>query len=188
MESRLQLYNRMLATRDEMSDKDVIEFSEQIQRKVTLMEECRVARRIGLYSPYGNEVRTRMLFEEADRNRKELYYPRMDENGYLSYFRILDLDELEFDEDGKLQPSGKQSQLRDISTLEVLIAPGVVFDLAGRRIGLGKGFYDESLQCFSGVRVALAYEFQVVSELPRSSGASHAVDWIVTEKRLIKCT
>ena len=187
MESRLQLYNRMLATRDEFREDFVTKESETLQRRVLLMEEFRTVRRIGLYSPFGNEVRTDLLFEEGNRNRKELYYPAVDpEDQTVAYFRIMDLGELVRTEEGKLEPSGKQSKLRDLNTLNALIVPGVVFDLEGGRIGFGKGFYDDCLEKFRGVRIALAYDFQVVSKLP-TAAAGRKVDWIATEKRLIRC-
>jgi 5-formyltetrahydrofolate cyclo-ligase len=187
MESKLKIYNRVLATRDEMSDGDVVEYSAIIQKRVLLMEEWRTARRIGLYSPHANEVHTKTLFEEADRNRKELYYPRKDAQGELAYYRIFDLSELMHTSEGSFEPSGKQSKLRDLDNMEMAIVPGVAFDLSGARLGFGKGFYDNVLDNFSGVRVALAYDFQIVSNLPRSSAAFCKVDWVVTEKRMIRC-
>lgn len=187
MESKLTLYNRMLSHRDELNDEFIADMSERIQRRVLLMEEFRTVRRVGLYSPFGNEVKTDLLFEEGDRNRKELYYPAIppgEKN--LAYFRIVDLTDMRPDQNGKLQPTIKQSRLRDLNILNTLVVPGVVFDLGGSRIGFGKGFYDGCLEGFRGVRIALAYDFQVVSKLPVAAGGKK-VDWIVTEKRLIRC-
>lgn len=186
MESKLQLYNRILSHRDEMSADEVSSASADIQKKALLMEEFRTARRVGLYSPYKNEVRTELLFEDADKNRKELYYPaKAPGHGATAYFRINDLGELRPSNNGKLQPTQKQSKLRDINTLNALVVPGVVFDLGGGRIGFGQGFYDGCLEGFRGVRIALAYEFQIVPKLPISAGG-RKVDWIVTEKRIIR--
>jgi 5-formyltetrahydrofolate cyclo-ligase len=186
MESRLQLYNRMLSTRDELKIEDVESLSLEIERRALMMEEVRTARRIGLYYPYANEVRTNFFFETSDKNRKELYYPRMGTDGRLAYYRILHLDTLKPDVEGKLEPTGKESRLRDVNTLNAIIVPGIVFDLSGGRIGFGKGFYDTTLAGYRGVRIALAYDFQVVPKLPVLASAGKRVDWIVTEKRLIK--
>jgi len=187
MESRLSLYNQMFSHRDELSEEFVEGSSEEIQHRVLLMEEFRTVRRVGLYSPFGNEVRTEILFEEGNKNRKELYYPAVPRNEEdFAYFRIVDLNELQLSENGKLQPTDKQSRLRDLNTLNTLIVPGVVFDLGGGRIGFGQGFYDGCLDGFRGVRIAMAYDFQIVSKLPVAAGGKK-VDWIVTEKRLIRC-
>ena len=77
--------------------------------------------------------------------------------------------------------------MRDVNSLDALVVPGVAFDLSGGRMGMGGAYYKELLKSFRGHRIALAYDFQVVSKLPMAVG-DHDVDWIVTEKRLIRCT
>lgn len=187
MESRLQLYNRMMATRSELKQESVSEASLAIQKRVLLMEQFRTALRIGLYAPYDNEVRTDVLFTEGDKHRKELYYPAVDEKQErLMFFRITDLSDLKPGYGGIDEPTGSARKLRDVNTLEAIIVPGVAFDLHGGRLGFGKGFYDRCLLEFRGKRIALAYEFQIVSELP-TAVRGQKVDWIVTESRVIHC-
>lgn len=185
MESKLQLYNRMMATRRELKPDFVLEASLAIQKRVLLMEEYRAALRIGLYAPYDNEVRTDFLFTEGDKRRKELYFPAVDEKQQqLMFFRITDLSDLKPGYAGIYEPTGSARKLRDVNTLETLIVPGVAFDLHGGRSGFGKGFYDRCLLEFRGKRIALAYEFQIVPELP-TAVRGQKVDWIVTESRMI---
>ena len=187
MESRLQLYNRMLATRRELKQEFVNEASRAIQKRVLMMEEFRTALRIGLYTPYDNEVRTDVLFTEGDKNRKELYYGAVDEKqDRLLFHRIYELKDLNLDADGIYEPTGAIRKLRDVNTLETLVVPGVAFDLHGGRLGFGKGLYDKCLLEFRGRRIALAYEFQIVPELPVAA-RGQKVDWIVTESRVIHC-
>ena len=185
--SRVQLFNRMMSTRDELDPKFVNSASLEIQRRVLLMEEFRTALRVGLYVPWGNEVRTDMIFGEGDRHRKEIYLPAMDaELGELAYFRTLDVEDVLRAGEGIRSPAGKRSRVRDLNTLHVLIVPGVALDLKGGRMGIGGGFYSGCLKGFRGHRIAFAYDFQVVADLPRGFGRND-VDWIVTEKRLIRC-
>lgn len=187
MESKLQLYNRMVSARDELKPEFVEEASANVQRRLLLMEEFRTALRIGLYAAYKNEVRTEMLFKRGDRFRKEIYYPAVDlEVQGLTYFRVMRLEDLRPTAEGMMEPSTRQSRIRDMNTLDVLIVPGVVFDLGGSRMGFGRGFYDKCLEKFRGKRIALAYDFQVVPELPHSV-RGRKVDWIVTEERIVKC-
>ncbi|MBN1283187.1 MAG: 5-formyltetrahydrofolate cyclo-ligase [Proteobacteria bacterium] len=186
-ESKVRLYNRILSTRDEMSEDDVRELSGQIGHRVTGMEEYRTELRIGLYAAFGNEVRTERLFVEGDRHRKEIYFPARDEErGGIAYFRVTNLEELLPGETGFRAPTARQSRLRDINTLGALIVPGVAFDLSGRRMGFGKGFYEANLRAFSGRRIALAYEFQVVPTLP-AGPFEKLIDYVVTERRVISC-
>lgn len=187
MESKLQLYNRMMATRDELKAEEVEGASREICHRVLLMEEFRTGLRVGLYAAFKNEVRTELLFQEGDRHRKEIYYPAVDKAaGELDYFRVQRLEELLPTDGGQREPSAKQSRLRDLNTLNAIIVPGIAFDLHGGRLGFGKGFYDQCLERFRGKRIALAYDFQVVPELP-TVARGRKLDWIVTEKRIVRC-
>lgn len=187
MESKLQLYNRMMATRNELAPEVVNEKSIAIQKRVLMIEEFRTALRIGLYVPYDNEVRTDVLFTEGDKNRKELYFGAVDEKaGKLMFHRVFELKDLKVGSTGLYEPTGTIRKLRDVNTLETLIVPGVAFDLHGGRMGFGKGSYDSILKEFRGRRIALAYEFQIVPELP-TAVRGQKVDWIVTESRVIRC-
>ena len=76
----------------------------------------------------------------------------------------------------------------------VLSAPGVVAEKIGEmtvsrkgeRLGLGGGYYDRFLErCPQAVRMALAFSFQLVEELPVESH-DITVDWIITEQEYIK--
>jgi 5-formyltetrahydrofolate cyclo-ligase len=78
--------------------------------------------------------------------------------------------------------------------LNVVFVPLVAFDAHGMRLGMGGGFYDRAFSfrrwrhAWRGPRlVGIAYSFQ---ELPEILPAAHDVrlDFIVTEKGLIKCT
>lgn len=186
-EGKLQLFNRMVSTLDELKPEFVEECSKTIAHKIIMMEEIRTSLRIGLYAAFKNEVRTDFIFQQEDQHRKELYYPAVDvDGGGLGYFRVIKLDDLKQSISGMREPTSKQSRLRDLNILNVLIVPGVAFDLQGGRMGYGKGFYDKKLLGFSGKRIALAYDFQVVGELPQAV-RGRKLDWIVTEKRIIRC-
>jgi len=187
MESAPKLYDRMLATVRELETSMVEEMSMSIQKRVLLMEEFRLGVRIGLYAPVYNEVRTDLIFAEGKRHRKEMYFPAVDEAaGEINFYRIRSFDDLEPGYAGILEPTSSASQLRDLNSLYALIVPGIAFDLHGGRIGYGKNYYNDCLTGFRGKRIALAYDFQVVSELPIGV-RERKVDWIVTEKRVIRC-
>ncbi len=63
--------------------------------------------------------------------------------------------------------------------------PGVAFDVRGRRLGRGGGWYDRTLAPFDVAwRLGLAFDFQVVPALPAEPWdvGMHA---IVTERRVL---
>lgn len=68
--------------------------------------------------------------------------------------------------------------------VDVIVVPGVAFDAQGGRLGHGGGHYDRMLADRDMVPVGLAFEFQLVPQLPREA---HDVPMqtILTEERTI---
>ena len=68
----------------------------------------------------------------------------------------------------------------------VWLVPGLAFDAKGNRLGRGQGFFDALLRKATGVKIALAHDFQVLNEVP-AEGRDVRVDFIVTESRVVNC-
>jgi 5-formyltetrahydrofolate cyclo-ligase len=50
--------------------------------------------------------------------------------------------------------------------LDLALVPGVAFDLQGRRLGRGKGFYDRLLKTIQAKTCGVAYDHQLVDQIP----------------------
>jgi len=73
------------------------------------------------------------------------------------------------------------------SDIDLVIVPGVVFDINMARYGRGLGYYDRFLSKLSDVKViALAYDFQVSKKELKLDDWDIKMDYIITEKRVIK--
>lgn len=66
---------------------------------------------------------------------------------------------------GILEPSTLCSILKPDS-LDLILVPGIAFDLQGHRLGRGRGFYDRILGGMRGRTCGVAFEQQIVSRLP----------------------
>lgn len=186
-ESKAHLSKRILAELDGLQPDDIANRAAIIVKRIFNMEEFQSAKRIGLYASKGNEVRTDLIFTEADRRRKEMYYPVLEgTNKFLSYYRAETLDDLTPGDEGRVIPKGIHGKLRDLNDLQMLIVPGVAFDHTGARLGRGGGLFDACLKNFRGTRIALAYDFQLLDNLPLVH-KGRKVDWIITEKQMIRC-
>jgi 5-formyltetrahydrofolate cyclo-ligase len=53
-----------------------------------------------------------------------------------------------------------------LNRLDLVLVPGVGFDLQGRRLGRGRGFYDRLLADVDGIKCGIAFDEQVVNEVP----------------------
>ncbi|HEY2081226.1 MAG TPA: 5-formyltetrahydrofolate cyclo-ligase [Verrucomicrobiae bacterium] len=50
--------------------------------------------------------------------------------------------------------------------LDLVLVPGVAFDRHGRRLGRGKGFYDQLLTSVRGTTCGVAFDEQIVESIP----------------------
>ena len=86
---------------------------------------------------------------------------------------------------GTLEP-GPDCSLWSLNQLDLILVPGVAFDLAGRRLGRGKGFYDRLLAGVRGHKCGVAFEEQLVAQLPEEPHDVR-IDSIVTPARWRLC-
>lgn len=80
-----------------------------------------------------------------------------------------------------------QGTVVPLDKIQGLLIPGLAFDRWGNRLGRGKGYYDQTLASFNGLKVGVAFSWQVSQdELPHED---HDVkmNYILTEAGLRKC-
>ncbi len=72
------------------------------------------------------------------------------------------------------------------SSIEIMLTPGLAFDIQGRRLGRGAGYYDRYLAITSPnmLVVALAFDCQIVDEVP-SEQFDVSVDAIITPTQIL---
>jgi len=143
------------------------------------------ARTIALYHPIHNEVETSAVFAEALAASKRILFPAVSGRKLL-FHRVRNKEGLQRGSFGILEPKGS-FEIHDPSEADVIVIPGVVFDMRGRRIGYGKGFYDNTLHAFEGQGkfVGFCYDFQVVHEIV-DEPHDVKMDLLITDTRVIR--
>jgi 5-formyltetrahydrofolate cyclo-ligase len=68
---------------------------------------------------------------------------------------------------------------------DLVLVPGLAFDLSGNRLGRGRGFYDRLLEKTSGIKCGVGYDFQLLENIPAEPHDAK-VDFIVTPSRCVK--
>jgi 5-formyltetrahydrofolate cyclo-ligase len=53
-----------------------------------------------------------------------------------------------------------------LNRLDLVLVPGVAFDLGGGRLGRGQGFYDRLLSAVNGLKCGVAFDEQIVDAVP----------------------
>ena len=85
-----------------------------------------------------------------------------------------------------LQPDETSCKVVPIDKIDIAIIPAVALDEKRGRIGSGKGYYDRLIPrlAITTRKVALAFEDQIIAQVPIESHDKH-VDIIITEDRVI---
>ena len=176
-----------LAQRSSLSGSDTYLWSQQIQARALALACYRSSQAVALYSPIQNEVDTGRLLDHALASGKNVFLPRWSEQKF-AFARIASRSELAVGQYGILEPIGEVGLSDDDRRNLVAFVPGVVFDSRGRRLGRGGGGYDRLLGQFSGgeLAVGLAYDFQVVEDVPMQSW-DRGMQYVITENRTIDC-
>ena len=150
------------------------------------MEVFRNSKVVFFYVSAGNEVQTRDTIKEA-LDKKRVAIPIADKvNKTISASELLDFNELESGPFSILEPKIEFVRIVNPKDLDLVIVPGIAFDVYGNRIGYGHGYFDNFLKHISAAKIALAYEMQIVDEIPADE-KDIRVDFIITEKRIIGC-
>ena len=75
--------------------------------------------------------------------------------------------------------------LMSLMQLDFILVPGIAFDLQGRRLGRGKGFYDQLLAAVRGTTCGVAFEQQIVHAVPVEPHDIH-LNCILTPTRWVR--
>jgi 5-formyltetrahydrofolate cyclo-ligase len=124
--------------------------------------------KIALYSAVRGEVGTDRIRERCLAAGAWLYYPRISEDGHLTFFRHERDDGWVRGRFGIREPRFVPGEEGVRKGFNLVVVPGLAFDTAGRRLGRGHGYYDRLLSALGGtaVTVGLAFSWQLVPEVP----------------------
>jgi len=174
--------------RASLSAPDIAAKSRLIQQRVLSFSPYLQSRAIALYSPTGNEVATEDIREDALKAGKKLFYPKLRTGAKLHWAQLEASEKMEIGRYGILEPPGAEALAIGDQAGLVVFVPGLAFDSSGNRLGRGEGWYDQALAALEArVRfIALAYEFQIVDEIPTDVW-DRKVHYIITERRVIDC-
>lgn len=119
------------------------------------------------YAPLPGELDVWPLLSEALSDAKRVALPRfVAETRTYEPCQILDprLD-VEVGHFGIREPLRRCAPLPSTS-LDLILVPGVAFDLHGHRLGRGKGYYDQLLRVLGGTTCGVAFDQQIVGSIP----------------------
>ena len=149
-------------------------------------------RHIAVFYPIheNKEIDISSIWECYKNSNRAFYFPKV--KGENLDFYLVDnfKDDFSVGYSNILEPSDQSTKV-DSSIFDVILTPGLAFDLNGTRLGYGRGFYDNFFNILNlrTIRLGIGYSFQLFWEhnLP-SEKWDQRLDWIITDKESIRCS
>src|SRR3954466_147562 len=141
--------------------------SAQARARLQTQQLWRQAATILFFAPLPDEINVWPLISTALAAGKHVFLPRFDpeSNRYIAR-RLQDPDiDLQAGKYGIREPGPHCPEL-PLNRLDFVLTPGIAFDLHGRRLGRGRGYYDHILAAVRGITCGVAFDQQIVPEIP----------------------
>lgn len=181
--NKRQLRDEMKKKRNNMNRTEKERMDKCIEEKFFNSELFRDSNSIFIYASMSEEVNTWGILNRCLKDGKRVYVPKVhNETRTMKALRIKST--LELNESGCfgiLEPTFGGEEL--IGDTDIILIPGLAFDIKGGRLGYGGGFYDKFLKEHKvGKRISLCYDFQIVEHIPMEE-FDETVEYIITENK-----
>ncbi|MGE4547611.1 MAG: 5-formyltetrahydrofolate cyclo-ligase [Desulfurella sp.] len=175
--SKSELRRRALRQRRSCSKKFVFLRSLLISKKLANFLKLKNIKNVVSYNPINNEVHPNFLIS----NNVNVFFTKIN----AQTLRIARSKSFKRGKFSVLEPfCGTYAFKKQI---ECFIVPALAFDKRGYRIGYGMGFYDKLLQNSKALKIGVGFDFQVKNFNIKEDKFDVSLDYIITEKRILKC-
>ncbi len=161
---------------------------EMICKSVLKSEFYRESKEILCFYPIKSEINTCKIISAAFTDNKKLYLPVcLPEKGLMRFYLVNSFDDLKVGKFAIPEPDISSCNFADSFNDAICVVPALAYDYLGFRLGYGGGYYDRFLADFNFPKVGICYEEMLFERLPADNYDVN-VDYIITEKRLIKAS
>lgn len=174
----------MLRFRKGMGQEEIDRKSQRIAELLFSLDIIQKSHTIMVYVCMPGEVKTEEIIQGLLDSGKDVVVPVcIPQKVELLPSKIEGLHELAPGHYGIMEPKKEFIRPVDPGILEIIIVPGVAFDIYGNRIGHGKGYYDRFLMKVPpfAKKIGLAFDFQMVHNRLPVCDFDLPMDLIITE-------
>lgn len=183
-ERKAQLRERLQGRRRALSRQQRQEADHAIHARLLEQPEVERAGVVFCYVSAGAEVNTRPTIDALREQGKTVVIPVL-VGGAGNEMIAAGFDGWETLIPGQLGILAPREPVAWRGDIDLCLTPGLGFTPDGKRLGLGKGYYDAWFAAHPGVvKSALCYECQLAGAVP-ATARDVPVDKIITEKRVI---
>ena len=182
-EEKRALRQRVLLQREAMDETQRERASAQIRERLLDLPAVRAADSVFCFVSFGSEVDTHPLLDAFLGMGCAVTVPRITGPAAMEAVPMEGWDDLVPGQWGILEPRRRD---RAEGPFDVAVVPGVAFNAAGARLGMGRGYYDRWLASHDvGLAVSPAFECQLAAWVPEGP-MDLPVDCIVTEQQVLR--
>lgn len=137
-----------------------------------------------VYAPLADEVDITTLIKDYFEQAVRVVMPKMQRDGALLLSEVRDFsDDLVANGPHGLREPRDGCPVVKASEVDIVLVPGRAFTREGRRLGRGGGCYDRLLATTQALSVGVAYDLQMLEELPCATH-DQAVQVVVTQSEV----
>jgi len=163
-EAKTELRKAMMLERDSLEPEVKAKMDEALTSKIIAFIKERSIKVVHSYISMGSEINLLPLLQFLLQEGITVVTPRSLPKRKLENLVLRSLNELEEGIYGTQHPSG--NNVYD-GAYDLIIVPGLAFDVQGFRLGYGAGYYDIFLaEQKDAIKVGLCYPFQMVEKVP----------------------
>lgn len=180
--------NRTRAKLRELTKEEKAKASESIARHLLESHLWKNSPVIMFYASLPDEPSTDSLLQAAWEQDKTVCMPRIGQARYhMELFKLPSTNHLRMGRFNILEPDPDKCEPFPLDQCNLMLVPGVAFDLHGNRLGRGGAFYDNMLASPSNKSTAAGMFFscQAVPQVPTHEH-DRAVHWLVNENGLVE--
>lgn len=183
MDSKATLRVHYQAIRRQIAPAKRQQYSQQITHHLLQHSLFVTASRLLGYGAFGTEVDTSVIIAASLSAGKEVCLPRLTgRKGHMDLVPITNMNQLMPGTFGIPEPIADCRATQDYA-FDLILIPGLAFDIFGHRLGYGGGYYDRFLanKNTRGYRLALGFQQQLTDHLP-TEPFDQLVNGIITEQ------
>lgn len=184
------LRKEMIQKRRNLSDAEWHKKSHDILARITASSLVDDVKNVMIFMDFRKEVMTKPIIEWLWSREINVIIPRVKEGSPILELCLIDsFKDMEMSSLGILEPKADHANFLTPDKIDFVFMPGVAFTKDGCRLGYGGGYYDQLIPLMNSdvPRIALAFDLQIVEELPVEDHDIR-IDGIITETEYIKCS
>ena len=188
-EAKRRVRLRFMERRGVFPVAEAAEASRAVAQRLGDLPEFSAAQRVVLYAaiPGSGELDLRPVFDRLRANGRLALYPRCLPDHRLEFVEVHDWEALRPGHHGIPEPEGNAVRLHPEADL--VLAPGLVFDRSGVRLGVGGGYFDRTFAPGRPVSPRLfgvGYSWQLTEEALPCESHDRRMDGILTDRETVR--